>query len=268
MRIISPFSVIGIMTASCLLAGATAKAPDFAQETRVEGKVPVSLGGAWFLYAQAEFPGGKTRALTPELLTVSQKSDHDVAFRLLDVELPKTIDEPFRAANRQPKAWEPSADDIAMLRSRWSKLPPATNKDLHRSDVVYDRVEFTLASPEKYDEVFSGAADPGIADALKGSVFAMQVIEKYRPQPMPPGENIAQVMERRSVYVVRSTSDSVLEGKQFTGYVAAGPGVPIPIALNGPIKLYRLAKGGPVAKGSAVPAPSKSTPARRRAPRR
>jgi len=264
MRIISPFSVIGIMTASCLLAGATAKAPDFAQATRVEGKVPASLGGAWFLYAQAEFPGGKTRALTPELLTVSQKSDHDVAFRILDVEFPKSIDEPYRAGNRQPKAWEPSAEDIAILRANWTKLPRAINKDLHRSDVVYDRVEFTLASPEKYDAVFASAEDPGIAEALKGSVFAMQVVEKYRPQPMAPGENVAQVMERKSIYVVRSATDSVIEGKQFTGYVAAGPGLPIPIALNGPFKLYRLAKGGPVAKGGKAPAPKKSTPPRRR----
>jgi len=264
-----PFVILHLAAASSLLAGSTAaKSPDFTQATRVEGKVPVSLGGAWLLYALAEFPGGKTRALAPELLTVSQKGDRDVAVHLLDVQLPKSIDEPYKAANRQPKAWQPTPDDIALLRNQWSKLPPATNKDLHASDVVYDRVEFTLASPEKYAEVFSASADPGIEDALKGSLFAMQVVEKYRPQPMTPGENVAQVMERNSIYVVRSTSDSVLEGRQFTGYVAAGPGVPIPIALNGPFKLYRLTKGSPVAKGATAPAPKKSTPTRRRAARR
>src|SRR5712691_10810786 len=114
---------------------------------------------------------------------------------------------------------------------------------MHHRDVVYDRVEFTLASTDKYAEVFAGGA-PGVDEALKGSLFALQVVERYRPQPMPPGEQIAQVMERKSIYVVRSSSDSMLEGKQFTGYVAAGPGVPIPIALNGPFKLYRLAKRG------------------------
>jgi hypothetical protein len=50
-------------------------------------------------------------------------------------------------------------------------------------------------------------------------------------------------MERNSIYVVRSASDSVLEGKQFTGYLAAGPGVPLPISVSGPFKLYRIAKG-------------------------
>jgi len=60
-------------------------------------------------------------------------------------------------------------------------------------------------------------------------------------------------MERKSVYVVRSANDSVLEGKQFTGFVAAGPGVPIPITFVGPFSLYRLAKGN---VGAAPPATS------------
>ena len=237
------------------LAAATAlaaKAPEFPQATRVHGKVPVNMSGAWFLYAQAQFPGDKTRALQPELWTVSQKGEQDVAFRLLDVELPKSIDESYRAGNRQPKAWEPSAADIALLRKQWSKLPPATNKDVHKSDVAYGTVDVTVASPEKYGEVFAGG-DPGIEEALKGSMFALQVVERFRPLPMPPGENIAQVMERKSVYVVRSANDSVLEGKQFTGFVAAGPGVPIPITFVGPFSLYRLAKGN---VGAAPPATS------------
>ena len=48
------------------LAAATAlaaKPPDFPQATRVHGKVPVDMSAAWFLYAQAQFPGDKTRAL-------------------------------------------------------------------------------------------------------------------------------------------------------------------------------------------------------------
>jgi len=236
-------SIVGPLAAVwCLVTGAAAaKPPDFEQATRVEGKVPVRLGGAWFLYAQAEFPGGKTRALAPALLTASQKTDADVALRILDVRMPKSIGEPYEAGNRQPKAWEPSREDIALLRQQWSKLPPATNKDWRKSEVLYDRVEFTLASPEKYAEVFA-QQDPGITAALSGSVFVMQVVEKYRPQPVPAGENVAQVMERKSMYVVHSATDSLLEGQQFTAYLAAGPGVPIPMTFMGPFKLYRLAK--------------------------
>ena len=255
-------SVVASLCAAWWLnaSAAIAKLPDFAQATRVEGKVPVSLGGAWLLYAQAQFPGGRRRALPPELLSVSQGREGDVVFHLLDVQLPKSIYEPYQAGNKQPKAWEPTPADIALLRKQWSKLPPTTNKDFNKSEVAYDSVEFTLVSPEKYGAAFS--RDPGMEEVLTGSVFALKVVEKYRALPVPPGENVAQVMERKSIYVVRSTSDSVLEGKQFTGYVAAGPGVPIPIALNGPFKLYRLAKG------ASASAPPKSKPGPRRPARR
>jgi len=232
-----------------------ADAPAFPQTTKVEGKAPANLAGAWFFYAQATFPGDKTRALQPEVWTASQKGN-DVAFRILDVELPKSIDEPYRAGNRQPNAWEPSAADLDLLRKGWSKLPPQTNKDVHRSDVAYGNVEITIASPDKYAEVFQ-AGDPGIDGALKDSAFALQTVERYRPLPMPPGENIAQVMERRSIYVVQKVSDSVLEGRQFTGYIAAGPGSPIPIAFNGPFRMYRLAKGNVGAPPPAKTAPKK-----------
>ena len=84
------------------------------------------------------------------------------------------------------------------------------------------------------------------------------MVEKYRPLPVPPGENVAQVMERKSVYVVQSVTDSMLEGKQFTGYVAAGPGVPIPITFVGPFRFYRLAKGNVGTPAPAKPAPKKA----------
>jgi hypothetical protein len=208
------------------------------------------------LYAQAVLPGDKTRALQPEVWTVSQKGDRDVAFHILDVELPKSIDEAYRTGNRQPKTWEPSADDLALLRKEWSKLPPQVNKDVHRSDVAYANVEITIASPDKYDALTSAGA--GVAEALNGSAFAFQIIEHYRPLPNPPGENVAQVMERKSVYIVQSVKDSMLEGKQFTGYVAAGPGVPIPITLVGPFRFYRLAKGNVGAPTPAQPAKKKA----------
>src|SRR5437016_13988223 len=96
-------ATLALLAAVPALAASTAAFP---QTTKVEGKVPTNLGGAWFFYAVATFPGDKTRALQPEIWTVSQKGN-DVAFHILDVDLPKSIDEPYRAGNRQPKAWEP-----------------------------------------------------------------------------------------------------------------------------------------------------------------
>ena len=85
----------------------------------------------------------------------------------------------------------------------------------------------------------------GLQQGVGGFLTELQTLlrsGKYRPQPVPAGENVAQVMERKSMYVVHSATDSLLEGQQFTAYLAAGPGVPIPMTFMGPFKLYRLAK--------------------------
>ena len=253
-------------TASCLLLAvalatalpAGAKLPEFTQATRVQGKVPVDLGGAWFMYPQAEFPGNKMRVLPLQLFQIT-KRDGAVDFKLLDVKMPSSIDEPYKAGNRQPRGWEPKPEDIELLRKDWSKLPPAESKDWRASEVVYDRVEFTVAAPDKYTEAF-GDLDAGITEALTGSVFALQVLERYKAQPIPPGQNVAQVMQRKTIYVVRNTSDGLIEGKQFTGYIAAGPGTPLPITFVGPFKLYRLASGtnGKSAPGAESKPPGKT----------
>src|SRR5262249_22275996 len=222
--------------------GLAATSAEFLQTTRVEGTPPGDLAGTWFVCAQAELPADKTGALPPELWTVSRPAAGQLVVRLLDVELPRSIDEQYRAGSRQPKAWMPSPADLELLRKEWSRLPRVTKRDVHRGDVDYEAVEVVVAAPQRYGDVFP-KRDRAMEDALAGSLFALQVTEKFRPLPVPPGENIAQLQQRKSVYVVRSATDSVLEGKHFTGYVAAGPGMPIPITVAGPFRLYRLPKG-------------------------
>jgi len=165
-------------------------------------------------------------------LSASQKSGGDVALQLLDVQLPKSIYDPYQAANREPKAWEPSPDDIALLRKQWSKLPPATNKDWRKSEVVYAKVDFTLVSPDKYAEAFQGQG-AGIADALPEVCSPSRSSNdtartRCRPERTSPGHGTEEHLRgaQRERIAAR--------GKQFTGYMAAGPGVPIPISFNGP----------------------------------
>ena len=55
----------------------------------------------------------------------------------------------------------------------------------------------------------------------------------------------------------------MIEGRQFTGYLAAGPGSPIPIALNGPFRMYRLAKGNVGAPPPAAKAAPKKGKAKK-----
>ena len=239
-----------------LHAAIAATPSPFPQETRVVGKAPADLGGAWFLYAQAQFTAGKSRALPPQLITATPGGEGGLQMKVLDVQLPKSIYEPYQNGNRQPQAWEPTPQDVALLRKEWAKLPPATDKDWRKSEKEYERVEFTVVSPDKYAEAFADQSSE-IHQAIDGSPYALVISEHYRPHPVPAGENVAQALLRKTIYVVRKRSDSLVEGKQFTGYVAAGAGVPLPINTSGPFRLYRLAKG----KGNAsAPATSKQSP--------
>ena len=106
------------------------------------------------------------------------------------------------------------------------------------------------------------ATDPAGRGWPGGPSSGFDVTGDGQEKQTPPAEKVAQAMERKSIYVVRTANESLLEGKQFTGYMAAGPGVPIPISFNGPFRLYRLAKG---AGASAAPksAPKGRRPAKR-----
>jgi len=200
--------------------------------------VPVRLGGAWFLYAQAEFPGGKTRALAPALLTASQKTTPTsrCGSSTCDAQIDRRA---LRGREQAAQGVEPSREDIALLRQQ------CRNFFLQRTGLAEERgavrpggIHACLA--EKYAEVFA-QQDPGITAALSGRLRHAGGRE-VPAAAGPAGENVAQVMERKSMYVVHSATDSLLEGQQFTAYLAAGPGVPIPMTFMGPFKLYRLAK--------------------------
>src|SRR5437867_5316149 len=96
--------------------------------------------------------------------------------------MPKDIQEPLRAANDQFTPWEPSPKQLAALSREWASLPPATDKDVRRGDVAYAQVQFTLATPERYAEVFP-RQDGVVKDVLAQSAFGMQIVESYRALP-------------------------------------------------------------------------------------
>ena len=229
------------------------------EETKVEGKLPVDLGGAWLLLIHMQLPGGKGWKTSLELVRAA-RSKEGVQLHLLDVRMPKDIQEPLRAANDQFTPWEPSPKQLAALSREWASLPPATDKDVRRGDVAYAQVQFTLATPERYAEVFP-RQDGVVKDVLAQSAFGMQIVESYRALPVPPGENISQVLQRKAIYGARGVSANLIEGKQVTGFLAAGYVGPIPIDVQGTFRMYRLA----AAAGSrSAPSP---TPRPSRAPR-
>jgi hypothetical protein len=231
---------VGVAALCCVstVAGAPG-ATDYTETTTVEGKLPFDLRGAWLLVAHPEISEGKLRTL-PQLLKVSTNQDGALTMHLLDVRLPKQIDEAAKKADRALTPWTPSEKDLAALRKQWATLPRAAKKDVAAGDVAYGEVRFTLAAPERYGEVFP-TQDDKLKAVLAESAFSLQIEERYRPLPQPAGSNIAQVALRKTIYGVRNPSGTLLEGRQLVGWVAGGPGGAIPLNFSGPFKMYRLA---------------------------
>src|SRR5438128_6817941 len=165
-----------------------------------------------------------------------------------DVRLPKQIDQAAKEADRKLTPWTPTDEDLGALRKQWATLPRATKKDVVAGDLVYGEVLFTLAAPERYEQVFP-KRDEKLNGVLAETAFSLQIEERYRPLPQPPGSNIAQVGLRKTIYGVRNASDALVEGRQAVGFVAAGPGMPLPFNLGGPFKMYRLATPAEKKKG-------------------
>jgi len=259
-------SALGLLLLSAVLVGAaTNDYSRYTESTTIDGRLPVDVRGVWFVVAQPRVGDGKFKTL-PQLIAVSQGSS-GLTLHLMDVRLPKEMVQGVRAANDKLERWTPSDKDVALLRQQWSKLPPATDKDVMAGDLAYSQVRFSLASPERYADAFP-KQDDALRDVLADSGFTLEVDESYRSLPIPPGKNVGQLMLRKTIYGVRSASDTVLEGKLVTGLLAATPFTPIPYNFGGSFTMYRLASSS--ATKSAPKPPSRSQPAprsHRRAPR-
>ena len=235
----------------------------YEETTTVAGKIPVDLRGAWFLVAQPEVAKDKFKTFV-ELLTISKQKDGQLAFHLLDVRLPPDIAAELKAANSDLTHWTPSPEELATLRKGWSKLPPATDKDPVAGDVAYARIQFRLASPERYAEVFT-KQDAAVKGVLSDSTFTLEVVEQYRALPISPEQRIVQLMQRTTIYGFRGAGgDHLLEGAQVIGFLAAHPLAPIPLNWSGKFTMYRLASakevgGAPAARGKSR-RPSGKTP--------
>ena len=139
------------------------------------------------------------------------------------------------------------------------KPTPDKDKDIVAGDVAYAQVLYTVALPDTYTEVYP-QQDPAMKDMLSETAFTIQVMENYRGLPLPPGSNVAPLMQRNTIYGVRNAGPNLLEGKQVVGFIAAGIGQPIPIGTAGAFRMYKI---GSVPKTAGTP--KASAPAKKAA---
>ena len=138
---------------------------------------------------------------------------------LLDVDLPKSIQDTIDKANRSEQIWNPTEQDLATLKSSWKTLKP-------RAKTEYSRIEWKVMQ-DKY-------LDGGMLqdDKTKNAKFVMSGDAQLVATPGQPNRNII-------IYGADQVSDKVIEGGHVRAIMTAAP-FPIPIDMKGIFKMIRL----------------------------
>lgn len=145
---------------------------------------------------------------------------HDeVAVHLLDVDLPKAIQDDIDKGNKAEKPWEPSEKDLATLKSTWKTLKP-------REKSEYSRIQWKVAE-HKYLE---GGLQQD--EKTKNAKFVISGDAQLMASPGQANRNII-------IYGAEKTSDKLIEGGHVRAIMTSAP-FPIPIDMKGSFKMYRL----------------------------
>jgi len=162
---------------------------------------------------------------------------------LQDVAFPKPIDEALQKANKAQVPWEPTAKDVALLKSAWRKLAPVAKSE-------YGRGEWKVYGPEHMDEGLQ--QDEQTRDAKVVISGTLQLM----PRPGQPDKLIL-------IYGVRELKEDVLSGGHVRAIMTTAP-FPIPIDMKGRFTMYRLGDVPQQAAASAAKPAAAKTPAGKR----
>lgn len=233
--VLSPFLAVLLALAVAALADDDkTSSPETESEsatTTVTGDISIDLRGVWLIAASGQIgtaPGSLRNF--PELWLVQNGKDGQLDFQMLHREMPPGMNKSIEEAKKETRRWEPSADNLAELDRNLEQLKPA-------DDNTYLRHEIKVASPDRY-----GDLTPQPSDALEQTAFALEIKHIFRPQPIA-GQGHAQLMSDDTVYGVRKTDPTRLEGVNSRLFLAAGF-VPIPVKVAGPFVMYRVRAPG------------------------
>ena len=145
---------------------------------------------------------------------------HDeIAMHLLDVEIPKSIQETIDKANKAEQIWNPAEKDLALLKSSWKTLKP-------RAKGEYSKIQWKVIQ-DKYLE--SGMLQD---DKTKNAKFVISGDAALIAGPGQANRNII-------IYGAEEVSERLIEGGHVRAIMTASPFL-IPIDMKGSFKMYRL----------------------------
>jgi hypothetical protein len=203
-------------TAAPTTAPPAAAPAEVEETTRVEGEFPDTLAGRW-LFVGTIKPQGPV-PLT-RLLEIRHGAEH-LEVLLHHVELPADVSQRAQSAGAG-NTWVPTPDDLAEIARQWDELKPPAY-------LQHGSIQHELLRPDAYPHEFN--------ESFGGTEFAIVTRETF------VGRN--PVKSTFTAYGVREQTPGGLAGNFASISVAAAP-FPIPIAVSGDFKAYRLADAPP-----------------------
>jgi hypothetical protein len=211
------------------------KVSPFTESTTVQGKLP-SIQGVWLLVARPQIVPGKEQNFV-QLLKITGKEEAP-EFHMLDVRLPPEVEKVVKETNIKREGWKPDEKSLGTLASSWQKLPKYDAKGV--GEFIFDKVTFEASAADQFDNAFGKRTDE-LNNMMKDSTFAVQVTENYLPHTLPPDAKVAQIMQRRTVYLAKSVAKDSIAGDAAMGFLTAGAaGSPLPMQFKGTFSMYRL----------------------------
>ncbi|HLY37030.1 MAG TPA: hypothetical protein VKU61_03270 [Candidatus Binatia bacterium] len=204
----------------------TAAAPEGAaegppkQETVVNG-TPPRLLGRWLAVSWIQSGGGRNTSLQGFWQITEQ--DGKPALAIVFTSLPEPIKSKVNSAVAENQQWTPTAEDLALLRERWDKLPI--------DDSAYSAVWNEISAPDGFDEGLK------TEERTKDALFVVR--QRLEPKP-----GTSPIIRQVFIFAVTGSDGDVFTGN-FDGVMVAAAPMPMPIPLKGSFRLYHI-EGPPV----------------------
>lgn len=225
---VRPFTVGYIFTIEHVPTSEAQKARDVEKAKKQEAveKATKILAEEQVKAAKEPAPSGEI-AVEPKVLSygiprapdsVVDKYD-EISVHLLDVDLPKALQDEIDAKNKAEEVWEPSAKDLALLKSSWKTLKP-------RAKTEYSRIQWKVME-HRYLE--GGMLQD---EKTKDAKFVISGDAALIGSPGQPNRNII-------VYGADKVSPTLIEGGHVRAIMTSAP-FPIPIDMKGSFRMYRL----------------------------
>src|SRR5262245_25973558 len=191
--------------------------PPTASTTEVKGTVP-DLAGRWFVVSQLSIPkSDKPVALISSFWDASAaggKTTLTVRF----VHPPQQIKDALDAANKDKRGWEPSVQDLQLVRDSWSTLAP--------EDRGVANVEVVITGRDAFTDMITSD------EQMKDAKFLIQMTTNFTPGGQRPMKDVM-------LYGASEETPDGWKGNYASATIAAAS-FPIPISFGGTFHMYHL----------------------------